>query len=230
MTRTLSEVLRVQWLATRWLLVPFVLLCIGLPQFVVRTATGYSGVLRPEAGPPVLLAALQGLSTIFPILAAITGAAIALAAWNWDHRTNHVYALVLPIPRAQYALLKLWAGALILLVPTLAILIGAWMATSMVTIPDGLRAYPLAFTVRFLLAGLLVYATMFAMAAGTIRTTLIITIGPALILILLIITEPFLLEHFGVSLMAPLADAWYTMLEWPGPFEVFGGSWLLIDV
>lgn len=230
MTRTLSEVLRVQWLATRWLLVPLVLLCIGVPQLVVRTATGYSGGLRAEATPPVLLSALRDLSTIFPILAAITGAAVALAAWNWDHRTKHVYALALPIRRGQYALLKLWAGALILLVPTLAVLIGASLATSMVTIPDGLRAYPLAFTARFLLAGLLVYATMFAMAAGTIRTTLIVTVGPVLILVLLSIFDPFLLQHFGVSLLTPLGEAWYTMLEWPGPFEVFGGSWLLIDV
>jgi hypothetical protein len=230
MTRTLSEVLRVQWLATRWLLAPLVVLCIGVPQVVVRTATGYSGGLRSEATPPVLLASLRELSTIFPLLAAITGAAIALAAWNWDHRTNHVYALALPIPRGHYALLKLCAGALILLVPTLAILIGASLATSLVTVPDGLRAYPIAFTARFLLAGLLVYATMFALAAGTIRTTLIVTIGPVLILILLSISDPFLIEHFGLSLLTPLGEAWYTMLEWPGPFEVFGGSWLLIDV
>ncbi|MBR9990923.1 MAG: hypothetical protein KFH98_14270 [Gemmatimonadetes bacterium] len=238
MTRAMTEVLRTQWLASRWLLVPIVLLCIGLPQAVVRLATRYAGGsldrLNPgmtsEIGPPLLIGALEGLSAIFPFLAAITGAAIALAAWNWDHRTNHVYALALPVPRSRYALMKLWAGALILLVPTLAIWIGAWLATAGVMIPDGLRAYPLAFTARFLLAALLIYATMFALAAGTIRTTLVIFIGSVLLLMVMGVGLPLLHDHLGVDLITPLQTAWYTMLGWPGPFEVFGGSWLLIDV
>lgn len=230
MMREMTEVLRVQWLAARWLLVPLVLLGIGLPQAVVRLALGYSGGMNPDVAPGAMLQALEGLSGIFPFLAAITGAAIALAAWNWDHRTSHVYALTLPVPRARYALLKLWSGAVILLVPTLAVWVGAWLATSTVAVPDGLRAYPFAFGTRFLLAGTLVYGTLFALAAGTIRTTLIICIGFVLVLILGAIGLPFLENQFGIDLITPVEIIAETVRRWPGPFEVFGGSWLLIDV
>lgn len=224
MTREMTQVLRMQWLASRWLLVPLILLCVALPQAVVRLAT-FGGSSSAE-----LLRSIQTLSGIFPFLAAITGAAVALAAWNWDHRTNHVYALTLPMPRAQYALLKLWAGAVILFAPVLAIWIGAWIATSTAAIPDGLRTYPFAFGVRFLLAAALVYGTMFALAAGTIRTTLIICIGLLAIVIALALGLPFLERQFDIDLITPFLTAIDAIGRWPGPSEVFGGSWLLIDV
>ena len=230
MTREMTQVLRLQWLASRWLLVPLVLLCVGLPQAIVRTAVQHSGVLSAEHAPGVLLQSLEGLSGLFPYLAAITGAAVALAAWNWDHRTNHIYALTLPVPRARYALLKLWAGAVILLVPTLAIWVGAWLATTSVAIPEGLRAYPFAFSARFLLAGTIVYAVMFALAAGTIRTTMIICVGLVMILIVGAIGLPFMERQLGIDLIAPLELIVTAVGRWPGPFEVFAGSWLLIDV
>ena len=226
MTREMSEMLRLQWLATRWLLVPLVLLCVALPQAVVRLTLEFGDAARPGD----LLRSLESLSSIFPYLAAITGAAVALAAWNWDHRTNHVYALTLPIPRARYALLKLWAGAVILLVPALAIWAGAWLATSTAPIPDGLRAYPFAFGARFLLAGALVYGTMFALAAGTIRTTLIICIGFIGILIAGSLGLPFLEREFGLDLITPVTTIISVIGRLPGPAQVFGGSWLLIDV
>lgn len=229
LTREMTQVLRLQWLASRWLLVPLVMLCFGVPQAVVRTALRYTptGV---GYGPGVLLQQMQMLSGIFPFLAAISGAAVALAAWNWDHRTGHIYALSLPMPRARYALLKLWAGALILLVPAFATWLGAWVATSSVAIPDGLRAYPFAFGARFLLAGVIVYATMFALAAGTIRTTLIICIGFLAIVIGGGIAAPLVERAFHIDLMTPLQLILETVARWPGPFEVFVGNWLLIDV
>jgi hypothetical protein len=226
MTREMTQVLRLQWLASRWLIVPLVLLCVALPQVVVRVTTTLGGVSSPGE----VLRMMQALSGIFPFVAAITGAAVALAMWNWDHRTNHVYALTLPMSRAQYALLKLWAGAVILLVPALATWTGAWIATSTAVIPEGLRAYPVAFGVRFLLAAAIVYATMFALAAGTIRTTLIICIGFVTILIAGSLGLPFLERQFEIDLITPLSTGISTIARWPGPAQVFGGSWLLIDV
>ncbi|HEX2167014.1 MAG TPA: hypothetical protein VHG09_07205 [Longimicrobiales bacterium] len=225
MTREMTQVLRLQWLASRWLLVPLVLLCVALPQGVVRLTTSFGAQSAGE-----LLSAMQQLSAVFPYLAAITGAAVALAAWNWDHRINHVYALTLPIPRARYAFLKLWAGAVILLIPALAIWIGAWIATSTAVVPDGLRTYPFAFGARFLLAAALVYGTMFALAAGTIRTTLIISIGLVTIIIGAALGLPFLERQFEIDLMTPLYTALEAIGRLPGPSQVFGGSWLLIDV
>jgi hypothetical protein len=230
MTREMTQVLRLQWLASRWLLLPVILLCIGLPQAAVRMsllqAAGVDRVLEPA----ILLEVLDSISVVFPYLAAITGALIALAAWNWDHRTGHVYALSLPVSRARYALLKLWAGAVILLVPTLAIWIGAWIATSTVTIPDGLRVYPFAFGARFLLSAALMYAAMFALAAGTIRTTVIVMAVGILVIVVGSIAIPQIEMHFLRDLRTPVELISHALTEWGGPFRVFSGGWLLIDV
>ncbi|HEX6132670.1 MAG TPA: hypothetical protein VFZ24_01730 [Longimicrobiales bacterium] len=230
MTGAMTQMLRLQWLASRWLLLVLALICIGLPQAVVRLAVlGAHGADR-NLIPAALLQSLDSISVLFPYLAAITGALIALAAWNWDHRTGHVYALSLPISRAEYALLKLWAGAVALLVPTVAIWIGAWIATSTVPIPDGLHAYPFAFGVRFLLAGTIVYGTMFALASGTIRTTLIVTIGWCALFIGGSLLVPWLESQYAIELLSPTEMLGHAFAEWPGPFRVFAGSWLLIDV
>ena len=230
MTREMTQVLRLQWLESRWLLVPLVLLCIGLPQAAVRMslfqAMGVDRVLVPA----ILLQSLESMSVVFPYLAAITGALIALSAWNWDHRAGHVYALALPLSRARYALLKLWAGAVILLVPTLAIWVGAWIATTTVDIPAGLRMYPFAFGARFLLAGVLVYAAMFALAAGTIRTTLITVISGVVVIVVGAIVIPWVETQYMLDLRTPTELIGHALTEWGGPFRVFGGSWLLIDV
>lgn len=232
MTAAMTQVLRAQWLATRWLLLPLVLIGIGLPQAVVRLAAldAQRFATQSVLGSAVLLQALQAYSVVFPYLAGITGALIALATWNWDHRTGHVYALSLPISRAEYTLLKLWAGAMMLLVAAVAVWIGAWLATSSVQIPDGVRAYPFAFGARFLLAGTLLYALLFALASGTIRTTLIIVVAWTVVLIGGSIIVPWLETRYLMDLWTPTELIGLVLRTVPGPFRVFGGSWLLIDV
>ncbi|HEX6307677.1 MAG TPA: hypothetical protein VFZ69_05775 [Longimicrobiales bacterium] len=230
MTREMTQMLRLQWLASRWLLLVLALVCIGLPQAAVRLALLSAYAADRSLIPGTLLQSLDAISVLFPYLAGVTGALVALAAWHWDHRTGHVYALSLPVSRAQYALLKLWAGAAALLVPTLAIWIGAWIATSTVSIPQGLHAYPFAFGARFLLAGALVYGAMFALASGTIRTTLIITIGWCVLFIGGSLLVPWLEARYAMDLLAPTELIGRVFSDWPGPFRVFSGSWLLIDV
>ena len=232
MTGMMTQVLRTQWLATRWLLLPLILIGIGLPQAMVRVALLESQRFSTQSvlGSAVLLQALQAYSVVFPYLAGITGALIALATWNWDHRVGHVYALSLPVTRGQYTLLKLWAGAVMMLIAALAVWIGAWLATSMVQIPDGVRAYPFAFGARFLLAGTLLYATFFALASGTIRTTLIIVVGLNVVLIAGSIVIPWLETKYLMDLWSPMELIGLALRTVPGPFRVFGGSWLLIDV
>jgi hypothetical protein len=230
MTREMTQMLRLQWLSSRWLLLPIALICIGLPQAVVRMSVNQARATDAVLVPGMLIDTLQQGSILFPYLAAVTGALVALAAWNWDHRMAHVYALSLPVSRGRYALLKLWAGAVTLLVPTLAIWIGAWIATSGVTIPDGLEAYPFAFGARFLLAGALAYATMFALAAGTIRTTLILTVGCTLLVVISEIAVPMVERHYLMDLTTPAQFVADALRRWPGPFQVFSGNWLLIDV
>lgn len=230
MPREMTQMLRLHWRSARWVMIPLVLICVGLPQAVLRMAMHETHSAAGEGLPSILLSTLQTLSPLFPYLAAVTGVLLALTAWNWDHRAGHVYALALPVSRARYALLKLWAGAALLIVPVTALWVGALIATATVPIPDGLRAYPGALGARFLFASLLVYAGVFALAAGTVRTTLILLTAWLLFFIGGSILVPWLESRYVIDLMTPFEMIAHAVHTWAGPFRVFGGSWLLIDV
>jgi hypothetical protein len=225
----LAQMTYLQWKASRWVLLPFVLLCFGLPQLALRLAAEgatYRGVMVAES----FVYGLQLWMPVFPLLAAIVGFAAALTAWVWDHNANHVYALSLPVRRSQYTLLKLAAGGASLLMPVLAILLGALVAILLNEVPEGLRAYPVAFTMRFLLAALLAYALGFALAAGTIRTTVIVIAAFLLFLIGGTLLVGFIESLTKLDLVTPVDLLYNAFGTWAGPFHVYGGAWTLVDV
>jgi hypothetical protein len=73
-----------------------------------------------------------------------------------------------------------------------------------------------SFAFRFLFAALIVYAIVFALAAGTVRTTFRV----ALVILVLLTLAGIFASDVIVRMLA----------TWPGPFAVFGGNWMLIDV
>jgi hypothetical protein len=227
------QLLLIHWKGLRFGLLPFILLAFGLPLVVVQGL--YSGTLAERQGaalPQMVLSGVSMWAPLFPLLATVTGATIALSAWTWDHRAGHVYALSLPLPRWRYVMMKMGAGALLLLIPCLALWLGALIASSAAEIPEGLRAYPTALAFRFLLTSLVLYGLLFALAAGTMRTALWI-LGTFLFVLFFGGTITGFLGHTlvpsleGWSFLDRLGDA---MLYWPGPFDVITGSWMLIDV
>ncbi|MDH3272441.1 MAG: hypothetical protein OEN56_13975, partial [Gemmatimonadota bacterium] len=167
----------------------------------------------------------------FPVLAAAIGMTLALSAWNWDHQLNHVYALSLPITRWEYTLQKLLAGATLALIPALGLWLGAHVAVASIELPAGLSAYPNELGVRFFVAIVLAYALLFAMAAGTVRTTVTV-LGLALGFVFFgsILNDVLAgyFDIFGRVHVVEIVMNW--LVQAPGPFEVFTGSWSLIDV
>lgn len=222
-------ILFTQWKVSRWAVLLLMPLCVGLPILIVRLAARMSQSVYADRALD-MLRITSATSVVFPVLAALTGIAFALIAWDWDHRTNHVYALSLPIERWRYALLKMGAGLSGLALPILGIFVGALIATYSTSLPPGLHRYPLSFGLRFLFAAVICYAIMFALAAGTIRTTMRIVLG----LVVLIVVAPFVVSFinttFGTSIPGPFELLREAFVSWPGPFNVFGGSWMLIDV
>ena len=223
------QILYLHWKASRLVLVPFVLAAFGLPLLVIqRTGVGLEG--EPWRAMSILDSVELWLP-VFPALAGAVGITLALTAWHWDHEVGHVYALSLPVARWRYALLKMGAGAVLVLLPTAALLAGSLIATAAVDLPDGLRAYPGALTLRFLACALLLYGFFFSMAAGTVRTTVwVMTVWVTLLIVGSVAVDG--LAAAGVvpptfSLMAFVGDA---LMEWPGPFNVLAGNWRLIDV
>lgn len=227
MFRTL---LFVQWKTARWAVLMLAPLCLGLPILVMRLAASLAD--SPFGSNALaMIRMVQVWTPLFPLLAAVTGAAFALCAWTWDHSSNHVYALSLPLPRWEYVLLKMAGGVLLLAIPAAAVLVGAIIGTRMSDIPEGIQAYPVAFAGRFLMGTLLVYAITFALAAGTIKTTMRILVGFVLLMVFGTLFMSFLQSALHLENVAtPLDFLGDALVNWPGPFNVFGGSWMLIDV
>ena len=226
----LGQSLALQWRVSRWPVVPFVLAGFGLPLLALRGAQGIAARV-PEGPAEAILVTLQNWTPLFPLTAALLGVTLGLGAWSWDHRGNHVYALSLPVGRWEYALLKFAAGGVIMLVPVAAVLAGVSLGLAGFQLPEGLHAYPLAFTLRFLLAALVVYALSFALAAGTIRTALWVISLFLSWLIFGTLAVGFAHEVLGVEqLPTPLDLLNAALSDWPGPFHVFGGNWMPIDV
>jgi hypothetical protein len=229
-----QPMLFLHWKQIKVALLPFMIAAFGLPLVSVQGMGGDPTAGGSAAGGPAayeFLVGAQAWVVVFPLLAAAIGVTLALSAWNWDHQLHHVYALSLPVPRWQYATLKMGAGTLLALLPAAAFWAGAHVAAASLTLPEGLHAYPNALALRFLLAELVAYAVLFAMAAGTIRTTLVVVTAWFVFLFVGGSLNGFLGSEFEVFREVNVVEAFMDVLVGPhGPFEVFSGSWMLIDV
>ncbi len=229
-----QQILYTQWKSVRSGLIPTAIASFGLPLLAVQDLALPRDL---AAGDPIralqaefIFQTWQIWLPFFPVFAAIIGVVFAINAWSGDHTAGHVYALALPLPRWKYVLWKMGAGSLLLLVPVTLLGLGSVVAVGSLDLAEGLHAYPLLFTQRFLMASLLAYAAVFAMASGTTRTMVIVmSVGLTVILggQLLTFYLSELLPAFDWQLGDWLARV---MVEWPGPFEVYFGNWNLIDV
>lgn len=228
-----KQMLYVSWKGSRLTLFPLIIAAFGLPLLAVQWLVTDPMLLSASGQSTSSFLDRLGMTLpLFPALAAAVGSITALSVWNWDHRVEHVYPLSLPLARWQYSLMKMGTGAVLLLVPTFAFWMGALLATASVPIPEGLHAYPTALTFRFLSAVLIAYAVMFTMAAGTMRTAIIVLTGFVGVMVAGSMLSDVIIETFhpdlrGWSFVSLVLRA---AIRWPGPFEVFTGSWMLIDV
>ena len=229
-----KQILFLNWKSVRFGMLPFLVAAFALPILAVQGVSLDSSL--PESATiraTQLLYTLQFWTPVFPGFAFALGAVLALLIWNWDHRGEHVYALTLPLPRSRYVAMKMGAGALLLLVPVLVFWVGSLLATSFIEIPEGLRTYPNAIAFRFFLASLIAYAVFFALAAGTMRTAIILLTVWVGFLVIGQIVPPVLGEMFRFQALYEFSLLDWLLrssLDWPGPFEVYSGNWMLIDV
>lgn len=211
-------ILHNQWKWSRWFLVTGAVAGFAVPLLSVQV-TGAPGVQPGE-----IQGAIQAWSVLYPALAGALGLLAAMAAWAPDHRGRHVYALVLPLARWRYVLLRFTSGLGLLALPAAAVALGALLATATATLPPGLHGYPLALALRFVLAMVVGFAVFFAVSAGTARTAGIILASLAAIALVQVLAS-------AANLDLPIAQTIFSqVLEWPGPFAIFTGRWMLIDV
>jgi hypothetical protein len=215
------QILLTQW---KWSGLGVVVACVAafaLPILTVQQA----GAADPTwLDALVLLSAMQEWSRAYPLLALAIGLLLGTTAWSRDHRNQHVYALTLPLPRWHYVLLRYGAGLVLLAAPVVMLSLGAMLAASTASVPPGLQTYPHALALRFALAALVAFSLLFAISAGTARTA-----GYVLSIVGVVLVGQLLLSLAGgqTKLIEPVFDR---MITWPGPFDIFVGRWMLIDV
>lgn len=211
---------RTQWQWTR-----NAVLGIAAMAFVFPTLARY--LARSGGSGDPLVQVLDGYNTLGPLLGflALFGPfVLAALPWTIDHEARHVYPLALPVEWSQWVSTRFAIGAITLLLPTIALYLGAIATLSVIELPPLLRAYPGALALRFLLASMLSYSASFALqylagrrAAQFALSVLvgILALGLAAVL-------------FGQSDLIERAGEW--LFVWPGPLALFIEPWTLIDV
>jgi len=194
---------------------------------VVFLAPAAAWRLGGSLGQPGASAIISGFSGIGPVLAmfAILGSfMLVVQPWQMDHAARHVYALSLPIKWSAYVSLRFAAGAVTLLVPTVALWLGSLLVLSMLDLPETLRGYPGALALRFFIAALLTHAATFLLQyiagkkAGIVVLLVLVCVALGMIL----------LEATGNRAVSEQIGRF--LVEWPGPLSVFAMDWKLIDV
>lgn len=213
-----------QWKSSKVVLLGAVVVAFTLPVISVRQVT----FLRDSPWLASLwLRALEPWGIWYGAIAAGLGLVIATSAWASDHRGSHVYALSLPIERWRYVLLRFGAGALLILPAVASVWIGSLVATEVVDLPAGLRAYPTALAFRFCLAAFIAYSILFAVSSATPRTAGIILVSIGGVLAASLLLDAAGAGQFGVGLFEGTMQQ---IVNWPGPLNVFTDPWMLIDV
>lgn len=210
-----------QWKWARLVVVLGTIAAFALPVLSVRTVTTPGQPAPPTAE---LLDHLSSWGVLYPVLAAALGLLVAMASWAPDHRGRHVHALSLPIARWRYALYRFGAGLVLLSLPLVALLAGTLVASATVALPIGIHAYPVALTLRFALALLIAFAVIFAVSGGTARTAGFILALFGGVIVLQVLSSA---ANIDLDLINRLQ---VIFIGWAGPFAVFNGRWMLLDV
>lgn len=209
-------ILRTQWKGSRTLVLLTTILAFALPLASLNSARGTVNATQ-------FISSMQAWAGGYALLAAGLGLLVAMSAWQADHAGRHVYALSLPVSRSRYTVMRMGAGALFMVPPVLAVLLGSLIVAAS-DIPNGLHAYPFALAVRFAFAAAVAYAIFFAIASSTPQTA-----GVILGVIAAVLFTQYLMSVMGakVDILEPIARFIFVK---PGVLSIFTGRWMLVDV
>jgi hypothetical protein len=215
------RVLAAQWLWARLALVVLAVVGFAIPLASVFYGADLNGAGMSRVGE--WLVAADRIAGVLPYFALLTGVLVGVMAWSPDIAGRHVYALVLPVPRAYFVTVRFVAGAVLTLVPVGALAIGAVIASVAVALPPGVHAHPFDVAARFWLGTLTVYAIIFAISSASRRgqIAIISIIGGAVLVDLLLLA---LAVDFSVT-----AETFALLTKWPGPLAILAGRWALFD-
>lgn len=178
----------------------------------------------PQTRPWTLMDTSVSIAVIGSLAAFFTGLVLAFRPFVLDNQTKHTYALALPIPRAQYASLRMAGGLTLSLIPVAAFLIGAVLAAQLAPPAGMVRAYPVELTIRFLLATALAFAMGFGIQYGLGRRAVR---WAAIVLFTVGGVEAVGQLAMHTSITAPF---WTLLAHEGSPLRVFLSEWTLFNV
>lgn len=171
-----------------------------------------------------LMVGFDEVGLMLVVIAGLGAFLVAALPWQADAATRHVLPLALPITWRRYVAMRFGAGALTLLLPTVALWIGCMITLARVDLPASLRAYPGSLSLRFLAVAMFAYAVTFALQYIAGRKS-----GLTVLIVLLagvaLVSVQSMLGLNGLTDI--LMDA---LVRVPGPLAVFATDWSLIDV
>lgn len=217
-----SNILRTQWKSIAAPVLILALVVFAVPVWQLAGAEAFGGGGRPELALPVLTA-LLATSGIYPLMAYAAGSVLAIGSWYDDFQGKHVYALILPVPRWYYLLLRMAVGLTFVGALVVALWLSAVVASAQVNLPPGLHAYPGGLAVRFALAACVSFVLTFAMCSASRRALRILGLTFIGLVVLAV-----LVGVMGAT--SPLTWVSDHIARWPGILDAFTGRWLLIDV
>ncbi|MDH5235632.1 MAG: hypothetical protein OEW77_11795 [Gemmatimonadota bacterium] len=216
---------QILWTQLKWTRIPLAVLAVvtfAAPALAWRLgAAGYQGA---ASEPMAIMVGFSAIGTVLMVTACLAGFVLVAHVWNLDAAAKHVYALSLPLPWSRFVAMRFGAGALSLLIPTLALWLGSLFALMMVQVPPTLHTYAGTLALRFLLGALLAYALSFLLQYVAGRR------ASAVLLVLLLsgVVVTFVLSVLGYTRL--LDTIGHAIVEWPGPLAVFARDWKLVDV
>ncbi len=215
-----GQILYTQWKWARTELFLYVLMAFLIPVTIIRVGFSYIDTYSIRS----VLGIGSYVGVFFGSLAVLCALGLAWRPYILDASLKHVGPLTLPVSWATFVRMRFLAGAALLIVPAIAVWIGGVLAAASVSMPSTLHAYPGGVAIRFLLASWVAYSAGFLLqyVAGKHATRVAIFLFFAIV----VIQSGAML--FGYDDL--LVNAWNALTTWPGPFSVFNGRWMLIDV
>jgi hypothetical protein len=214
------QVLFTQWKWARTEMFAYTIGAFLIPTAILKIAV--NGLDDYSVGS--MLTAVAAAGGFFVFLAAVCAIGFAVRPYLADQALKHVYALSLPLPWATFLRFRFMAGAILLIAPTVAVYMGAALATMTAVIPPTLHTYPFGIAVRFYLTALEIYAATFLLQYIAGKNAVRVVLG---IIGVLVVVE------LGGRILG-MNDAWVWlwdhMTTLPGPLETLTARWMMIDV
>ena len=216
-----GQTLYVQWKWNRDFLAFYAVAAFVAPLVILWVALPHLGLT--SARELVSVGNAVGMTTA--VIAVAAGVTVAWQGYGIDERVGHIYALSLPITRSRALIVRAGSAALLLVLPALAVWVGAALAARQVALPSTLHTYAGSLAGRALLAAWLTHACMFALRYSAGRRARVVLAT----LVIALVTLGGATAAFP-STRAPITRAADFLISNPGPFGVLFGRWTLIDV